>query len=118
MCDQVVIRRAADILGATGVWPEKPRREEWRPTFATAVSGGAAAAWMRRLRPFMGERRTVAIDAALAAYSPIRLIDPPDTCVVPGCDAPHRSRGLCHKHYMSWMRDVAKGRVPQITPLR
>jgi hypothetical protein len=73
---------------------------------------------MRRLRPFMGIRRTAAIDAALAAYHPIRLIDPPERCVVDGCDDPHRSRGLCHRHYMSWMRDVAKGRTPRVTPLR
>lgn len=48
----------------------------------------------------------------------IRLVDPPPTCVVPGCDRPHESRGLCHKHYMSWLRDVAKGRAPRVTPLR
>lgn len=118
MCEEVVVRRAARILGTTSVWPEKPRFARWRPTYATAVSGSAAAPWMRRLRPFMGVRRTAAIDAALAAYHPIRLIHPPATCVVDGCDAPHRSRGLCHKHYMSWMRDVAKGRAPRVTPLR
>ena len=58
-----------------------------------------------------------AIDKALRTI-PIRLTPAPATCIVAGCDAPHRGRGLCHKHYMSWSRDVAKGRAPRITPLR
>jgi hypothetical protein len=74
--------------------------------------------WMIKLRESMGERRRAAIDNALANYHPIRLIDPPATCIVAGCESPHRGRGLCHKHYMSWSRDVAKGRAPRITPLR
>jgi hypothetical protein len=118
MCEEFVVRRAAQVLGAPGTWFHKTTHARWRSTYATAVSGSAAVPWMRRLRPFMGARRTEAIDAALAAYHPIRLIDPPSTCVVEGCEAPHRSRGLCHKHYMSWMRDVAKGETPRITPLR
>lgn len=94
MCDADVVARIANMIGAP------------------------AAEWMRRLRPLMGARRGAAIDAALAAYAPIRLVDPPDTCVVPGCGAAHRSRGLCHRHYMSWLRDVARGRIPRVTPLR
>jgi len=66
----------------------------------------------------MGARRTAAIDAALAAYKPVRLVDPPATCVVPDCRDETRARGLCHKHYMSWSRDVAQGRTPRVTPLR
>src|SRR5207244_4906431 len=37
------------------------------------------------------------------------------TCVVPGCTKPHRSRGLCHAHYMLWSRDLKKGRIPRVT---
>jgi hypothetical protein len=66
----------------------------------------------------MGIRRRAAIDKALASYRPIQLTPAPTTCIVPDCDEPHRGRGLCHKHYMSWSRDVAKGRAPRITPLR
>ncbi len=117
MCDQAVVRRAAQLLGTT-VWSQKPRYASWRPSYATAVSGSAATPWMIRLRPFMGIRRRAAIDAALAAYHPIRLVSPPMTCTVQGCDAPHRSRGLCHKHYMGWMRDVARGRAPRVATLR
>lgn len=119
MTDRAVILRAARILGVRDkVWVEVPRHDGWKTTYATAVSGAAGAQWMRHLYPLMGERRRAAIDKALAAYAPIRLIDPPETCVVPGCDDPHRSRGLCHKHYMSWLRDVEKGRTPRVTPLR
>jgi hypothetical protein len=53
-----------------------------------------------------------------AAYHPIRLVDPPATCVVPQCSDPHRGRGLCHKHYMMWSRDKTKGREARIAPLR
>lgn len=117
MCDQEVIERAAFLLDA-GVWVEGPREERWRRTFIAQIAGQHAAEWMRQLRPYMGLRRTAAIDAALSTYHPIRLIAPPLVCVVPGCERPHRSRGLCNTHYMSWSRDRAKGRVPRITPLR
>ena len=119
MTERSVIERVARLFDAPGkVWVEQPRRVDWRTTYATALTGKAAAGLMTRLGPLMGQRRRAAIDAALAAYAPIRLVDPPSTCVVPGCDAPHRSRGLCHRHYMSWLRDVAKGRAPRVTPLR
>jgi hypothetical protein len=87
-------------------------------TYSVAISGAPAADWMQRLRPLMGERRRAAIDAALEAFYPERLSVAPEHCVVPGCPGAHRGRGLCHKHYMSWLRDVAKGRVPRVTPLR
>lgn len=54
MCDQAVIRRAARILGTSSVWSAMARRADWRPTYATAVSGNAAAPWMRRLRAVHG----------------------------------------------------------------
>ncbi len=118
MCAEDVVIRVARLLGAPGIYRDAPSKPEWSPTFSTAITGRDAAEWMRRLRPLMGHRRTAAIDAALAAYKPIRLIDPPEVCVVPGCDNRHESRGLCHKHYMMWSRDRAAGRVQRITPLR
>lgn len=66
----------------------------------------------------MGVRRQQAITTALATYDPIRLSVAPEHCIVPGCRKPHRGRGLCHKHYMSWSRDVARGRTPRVVPLR
>ncbi|MBI2325280.1 MAG: hypothetical protein HYY42_00900 [Chloroflexi bacterium] len=42
----------------------------------------------------------------------------PERCVVNGCDDPHRGRGFCHKHYMTWDRDRKSGKVPRVTPLR
>jgi hypothetical protein len=118
MTDEDVVRRAAAALGAIRVTRDEPRDGRWRTTYVATISGSAAAEWMRRLRPLMGRRRTQAIDAARAGYRPIRLVDPPACCVVPGCKKPHRSRGLCHAHYMAWSRDVAKGRPPRVTPLR
>jgi hypothetical protein len=117
MCEQEVIERAARLLD-TRVWFMPPGTEGWRPTYVAQIAGHRAAEWMRALRPYMGLRRTAAIDAALSAYHPVRLIAPPLICVVEGCDRPHRARGLCNTHYMSWSRDRARGRTPRITPLR
>ncbi len=117
MCEQEVIERAARLLD-TRVWVVPPGTEGWRPTYVARIAGHRAAEWMRALRPYMGLRRTAAIDAALSAYHPVRLIAPPLVCVVEGCERSHRARGLCSAHYMSWSRDRAKGRVPRITPLR
>ncbi|HEX9437012.1 MAG TPA: hypothetical protein VGA16_07645 [Candidatus Limnocylindria bacterium] len=66
----------------------------------------------------MGARRSSEIDAALAAYHPIRLTKAPEHCVVTECREPHRGRGLCHKHYMTWARDQKAGKTPRIDPLR
>jgi hypothetical protein len=118
MCDEAVVICAAKVLGAPSVRRVDPEKEDWSPTFVAAITGHDAATWMRRLRSSMGTRRTAAIDAALAQYHPIRLIDPPALCVVAGCGGVHRGRGLCHKHYMMWSRDKAKGRVARIAPLR
>jgi hypothetical protein len=117
MCEREIVERAARVLD-TKVWFVAPGTEGWRPTYVAQIAGHRAAEWMRALRPYMGLRRTGAIDAALSAYHPIRLIAPPLFCVIEGCERPHRARGLCNTHYMSWSRDRAKGRVPRITPLR
>jgi len=116
MCEQEVIERAARLLD-TSVWFVAPGTDGWRPTYVAQIGGHRAAEWMRDLRPYMGLRRTAAIDAALSAYHPIRLIAPPPVCIVEGCERPHRARGLCNVHYMSWSRDRARGRTPRITPL-
>jgi hypothetical protein len=118
MCDGSVVRNAARLLDAPSVALREARYEQWRPTFVAQVGGAHAAEWMKRLRVFMGHRRTEAIDAALSQYHPIRLVNPPKTCVVPSCLEPHRGRGLCHKHYMMWSRDKANGREARIAPLR
>jgi hypothetical protein len=117
MCEREVVERAACVLD-TRVWFVPAGTEGWRPTYVAQIAGHRAAEWMRALRPYMGLRRTAAIDAALSAYRPIRLIAPPLDCVVEGCKRPHRARGLCNTHYMSWSRDRARGRSPRITPLR
>ena len=118
MCDEGIVARVARLMGAPNVWRREAEKDGWSPTYATAVSGHDGASWMRLLRDSMGARRRAAIDAALAAYHPVRLVDPLTSCVVPGCSERHRSRGLCHKHYMMWSRDKANGREARITPLR
>jgi hypothetical protein len=118
MCAVDVVTRASRLLAAPSVTIHEPEEEGWGVVYAAAISGSDAAIWMRRLRDHMGRRRTEAIDKALALYHPIRLVDPPVSCVVRGCGEPHRGRGLCHKHYMMWSRDQANGRDARITPLR
>lgn len=121
MCDKDVLEHAAAIMGISAIWPANPAigaERGWSPAFQIGVTGAGAAEWMRRLRPLMGQRRTVEIDRALTAYHPIRLTRAPDHCVVTGCEAPHRGRGLCHKHYMQWDRDRKTGNEPRIRPLR
>lgn len=108
MCDREIIERAARLLD-TKVWVVPPGTEGWRATYVAKIAGHRAAEWMRALRPYMGLRRTAAIDVALSAYQPVRLITPPRVCVVEGCERPHRARGLCNTHYMSWSRDRTKG---------
>jgi hypothetical protein len=117
MCEREVIERGAQLLD-TRVWVVPPRTQGWRPTYVAQIGGHRAAEWMRALRPYMGLRRTAAIDVALSAYHPIRLIAAPLVCIVQGCERTHRARGLCNTHYMSWSRDRARGRTPRITPLR
>lgn len=118
MCSKDMVVKASRLLGSPRVNRVEPEHEGWSVSYTTAISGSDAAQWMRRLRLFMGHRRTEAIDAALSQYHPIRLVDPPASCVVAGCSEPHRGRGLCHKHYMMWSRDKAKGREARIAPLR
>lgn len=121
MCDRDVVVRAAEVLGGTNVWDmttEKDLADGWSPSWKTAVSGARGAEVMRSLRPLMGCRRTAEIDLALHRYSPVRLTKAPALCTVNGCTGAHRSRGLCHKHYMSWSRDLTKGRPARIRPLR
>ena len=121
MCDGDVLERAAAVMGVAKVWrkdADRSARHGWSPAFETGVTGARAAELMRAVRPLMGERRRGQIDAALDRYHPIRLTAPPKRCVVPACDAPHRSRGLCHRHYMSWARDRKRGRTARVTPLR
>lgn len=118
MCDPDVVDRAGAMLGVTNVRTDPPRHQHWQRTYVAQIGGYKAAAWMRTLSPFMGIRRQAAIAAALATYRPIRLSVAPEHCIVPGCTKPHRGRGLCHKHYMSWSRDVARGRTPRVVALR
>ena len=121
MSNKEVVRRAADLLGVDRVWRRRDARgttRGWNETFGVSVRGARAATLMRGLRGRMGQRRTASIDRALAAYTPHRLVDPPDDCIVIACGEPHKARGLCHKHYMTWSRDRRAGKAARIRALR
>lgn len=121
MCDLDVLERATAMMGGATIRKvSDPRALErgWSQAYLFAIGGARAAALTRTLRPLMGLRRSAQIDRALSRYRPIRLVRPPATCVVGPCRNTHRSRGLCHKHYMSWHRDRRRGREPRVTPLR
>jgi hypothetical protein len=68
MTDADIVQRVAYAFGTTVA--TVPRSGRRRSLYATRVKGGAAAALMQDLAPMMGERRSRAIEAALAAYSP------------------------------------------------
>src|SRR5439155_8702389 len=121
MCNEEVVRRAADLLGVHRIWHRRDQRgitRGWNETFGVSVRGARAATLMRGLRGRMGQRRTASIDRALAAHTPHRLVDPPDDCIVIACGEPHKARGLCHKHYMTWSRDRRAGKAARIRALR
>ena len=71
---------------------------------------------MRRLRPLMGDRRKHEIDDAFKARDALRylrLIPAPPHCTIDGCSSPHRGRGLCHKHYMRWLRTSGSSAIKE-----
>jgi len=121
MCDREVLERAMSVMPGSHIYVVNEERQadrDWSDAWTVTLNGRPAAEIMKGIREWMGSRRTTAIDRALSAWHPIRLSPAPASCVVPGCGRPHRGRGLCNTHYMSWSRDRAKGRTPRITPLR
>jgi len=121
MCDRFVLERTMTLMPGSHIYSvnDKRRAERgWSDSWMVTVNGLPAAAVMKAVLPWMGSRRTRAIDRSLSAWRPIRIAAPRLSCVVPGCWRRHAARGLCNTHYMSWSRDRAKGRTPRITPLR
>jgi hypothetical protein len=121
MCDRFVLERAMTLMTGSRIYAVTDDRAielGWSDAWIVTVNGRAAAPVMRAVLPWMGARKTRAIDRSLSAWRPIRLEPPRSSCIVPGCWRRHAARGLCNTHYMSWSRDRAKGRVPRITPLR
>lgn len=66
MTDQDVIARAAALFG-TSIYT-MPMYTEGKQQWKAQCSGERAARWMRRLRPYLGERRGAKVDEILAAY--------------------------------------------------
>ena len=121
MSDRYVLDRAMSLMPGSRIYSVSDERQAergWSDAWIVTVNGFPAAAVMRSVLPWMGSRRSTAIDRSLSAWRPIRVAPRRSSCVVPGCWRRHAARGLCNTHYMSWSRDRAKGRVPRITPLR
>lgn len=121
MCDRYVLDRAMTLMPSSHIYAVTDKRgleRGWSEAWMVSVNGPPAASVMRAVLPWMGSRRTKAIDRSLAAWRPIRVAPQRSSCIVQGCWRRHAARGLCNTHYMSWSRDRAKGRPPRITPLR
>jgi hypothetical protein len=121
MCDRYVLERAMTLMPFSRIYNVTDKRAAergWSDAWMVRVNGRAAVPVMKAVLPWMGSRRTRAIDRSLSAWRPIRVAPPRSSCIVPGCWRRHAARGLCNTHYMSWSRDRARGRTPRITPLR
>jgi hypothetical protein len=67
MTDEDVVRRAADLMGATkSPWKEEPRFAHWSPTWCVAVTGRRATDLMMHLTPALGTRRRARIAEVVA----------------------------------------------------
>jgi hypothetical protein len=121
MCDRFVLDRAMSLMPSSHLYAIRDDRAAelgWSEAWMVMVNGPPAASLMKAVLPWMGSRRTEAIDRSLSAWRPIRVAPRRSSCIVDGCSRRHAARGLCNTHYMSWSRDRAKGRPPRITPLR
>lgn len=64
----------ADVVDRVAAWwrvaVSRPtiQKKHYKQSFRCMIRGERAVEWMRRLRPFMGERRTQAIDAAIRSH--------------------------------------------------
>jgi len=69
MTDRDIIERVAGLIG--GSVYDMPRQPGRKAAFRAQVSGVKAAEWMRRLYPWLGERRRAKIDEILKEYGEI-----------------------------------------------
>lgn len=69
MTDEDVVQRVGTMFGRK-VTRWQARNENWQATYCVRITGSKAVAWMTALRPLMGIRRRVQIDAAVASYDP------------------------------------------------
>lgn len=69
MTDEDVVNKAAAICNAK-VYPRKPdTRGKWKPAWRMCVSGNRAVEVMKRILPFMGQRRKCKIEELLLIAS-------------------------------------------------
>jgi hypothetical protein len=72
MTDQDVIAKAAEIMGVnpSGPYKRTGRDAQHKPHYFAILVGAKGIELMKQLRPLMGQRRQVQIDAVIAAYAP------------------------------------------------
>ncbi len=63
--DRDVVERAATLIGHCKVVPIKMQQPHWKQQYRIQLYGAKAAFVMETVKPFMGQRRRAAIDAAL-----------------------------------------------------
>ena len=69
MTDLDVVQRAAKILGCGSIMkPRTPQGPNSKPQHRCVLVGRKAEAWMRKLEPYMGERRKAKIRQILDAW--------------------------------------------------
>src|SRR5207245_10358018 len=88
MCDKDVLERAMTLMPASHMYAINDKRgieRGWSEAWMVRVNGRPAAAVMTAVLPWMGSRRTRAIDRALSAWRPIRTAPSRSSCIVPGC---------------------------------
>lgn len=69
MTDEDIIKRAASYFGVS-YHKRKSKIINHKDSYRFDKSGKPAVDWMKKLRPYMGERRQVQIDRAIAVYDP------------------------------------------------
>ena len=68
--DEDVIQRVSDIFGVKHCMVRDGRYSDngWKTAYVIRIKGAKAVAFMKSLRPLMGERRQQQIDKAMASY--------------------------------------------------
>jgi hypothetical protein len=113
MTDHDVIERAAGLLGNKVVQqPKRLGKQAW----SVSLYGHRAVEWMRVLRPHMGQRRGLRIDALIEGWDAVEHKNPKGSGQAPSdCHPgmPAFGGGLCANCYMRAYRRGWRARGPQ-----
>lgn len=114
MNDEAVVRRAGSLTHVGTQRRVRKQHEPPRIVFRIRVSGRRAAAFMRRLRPWLSARRQAQVDAALDRYHPhsekIALEAEGLFALTPTC-----THSLCDHAVETWGDTCTAHRTVQLT---